>query len=68
MILPTKSAICRDKESDMSTSNAKSYAYRAVNAHKAEDAARYFQSAVDEICKTINDLEDRLSRIEQRAP
>ena len=50
----------------MSTSNAKSYAHRALNASNPQEATRYVELAVRELCKAINDCDDDVEQLKAR--
>jgi prefoldin subunit 5 len=53
-------------ESSMSIASARTYARRAKQANDLSEAAKYFDRAIEELCKAVRDLEDSVKKLESR--
>ena len=48
----------------MSLSDAKSYAARAKKADDLREATKYFEQAIQELCKVVKHLKERVADLE----
>ena len=47
-------------------SERRTYARRAKQANDLSEAAKYFDRAIEELCKAVRDLEDGVKKLESR--